>query len=215
MAVPPSRQPASLRQRALMWLAQREHSRKELHDKLLRWVRALETTRGLAPPASAPFPGAPGPGAVQAIQASEALEGPDVLKRAEPAERPELPDPRLIPELLDELEAAGHLSDARLLESRVHVRAARFGNLRIERELQQLGVAADEPVRATLRDSELQRAQAVWARKFGQLPTGASERGRQMRFLAGRGFSADTIRAVLRGAGCAEAEGDDQLLPAP
>jgi regulatory protein len=196
-----------------MWLAQREHSRKELHDKLQRWVRALEATRGLAPSAPAPFPGASGPSAVQAIQASEALEGPEGLKRAEraePAKRPELPDVRQIPELLDALEAAGHLSDARLLESRVQVRAARFGNLRIERELQQLGVAADEPVRAALRDSELQRAQAVWARKFGQLPAGASERGRQMRFLAGRGFSADTIRAVLRGAGCPEAESDDQ-----
>jgi len=203
-----------------MWLAQREHSRKELHDKLQRWVRALEATRALAPSAPAPFPGASGPGAVQAVQASEAQEGPEGLKRAEraeraepakPAERPELPDIRQIPELLDALEAAGHLSDARLLESRVQVRAARFGNLRIERELQQLGVAADEPVRAALRESELQRAQAVWARKFGQLPAGASERGRQMRFLAGRGFSADTIRAVLRGAGCPEAESDDQL----
>jgi regulatory protein len=196
-----------------MWLAQREHSRKELHDKLQRWVRALEVTRGLAPAAPAPIPGASGPGAVQAVQASEAQEGPEGLKRAEPAkpaERPELPDIRQIPELLDALEAAGHLSDARLLESRVQVRAARFGNLRIERELQQLGVAADEPVRAALRESELQRAQAVWARKFGQLPAGASERGRQMRFLAGRGFSADTIRAVLRGAGCSEAESDDQ-----
>jgi regulatory protein len=187
--------PASLRQRALMWLAQREHSRKELHDKLLRWVRALETARGLAPPDSTSMLNAQGPGA---------------------------PDARQIPELLDELEAAGHLSDARLIESRIHVRAARFGNLRIERELQQLGVAADEPARAALRDSELQRAQAVWARKFGQLPAGAAERGRQMRFLAARGFSADTVRAVLRGAGCAEAgveaeveaDGGDQPLPA-
>ena len=170
-----------------MWLAQREHSRKELHDKLLRWVRALETARGLAPPDSTSMLNAQGPGGL---------------------------DARQIPELLDELEAAGHLSDARLLESRVHVRAERFGNLRIERELQQLGVAADEPVRAALRDSELQRAQAVWARKFGQLPTCAAERGRQMRFLAGRGFRADTVRTVLRGAGCeeaeAKAEGGDQ-----
>ena len=193
--MPAPRPPASLRQRALMWLAQREHSRKELHDKLLRWVRALETARGLAPPDAAPKPNAQGPGA---------------------------PDARQIPELLDELEAAGHLSDARLIESRIHVRAARFGNLRIERELQQLGVAADEPARAALRDSELQRAQAVWARKFGQLPASAAERGRQMRFLAARGFSADTVRAVLRGAGCAEAgveaeveaDGGDQPLPA-
>jgi hypothetical protein len=43
-----------------------------------------------------------------------------------------------------------------------------------------------------------------------------------MRFLAARGFSADTVRAALRGAGCAEAgveagveaDGGDQPLPA-
>jgi regulatory protein len=172
-----------------MWLAQREHSRKELHDKLLRWVRALETARGLHAAAPAAFPGAP---------------------RPELQPLPELPHAQQISELLDELEAAGHLSDARLIESRIHVRAARFGNLRIERELQQLGVAADEPARAALRDSEQQRAQAVWARKFGQPPASAAERARQMRFLAGRGFSADVVRAVLRGAGQSEAEGDDE-----
>jgi regulatory protein len=61
-----------------------------------------------------------------------------------------------------------------------------------------------------LRDSEQQRAQAVWARKFGQPPASAAERARQMRFLAGRGFSADVVRAVLRGAGQSEAEGDDE-----
>ena len=192
--MPLPRPPASLRQRALMWLAQREHSRKELHDKLLRWVRALETAQGLVTAAPASVPGAQRP-------------EPQPLRQL-----PRLPDARQIPELLDELEAAGHLSDARLIESRIHVRAARFGNLRIERELQQLGVAADETARAALRDSELQRAQAVWARKFGQPPASAAERGRQMRFLAGRGFSADVVRAVLRGAGRDAPDGDDEPL---
>ena len=192
--MPLPRPPASLRQRALMWLAQREHSRKELHDKLLRWVRALETAQGLVTAAPASVPGAQRP-------------EPQPLRQP-----PRLPDARQIPELLDELEAAGHLSDTRLIESRIHVRAARFGNLRIERELQQLGVAADETARAALRDSELQRAQAVWARKFGQPPASAAERGRQMRFLAGRGFSADVVRAVLRGAGRDAPDGDDEPL---
>ncbi|MEI6027145.1 MAG: RecX family transcriptional regulator [Betaproteobacteria bacterium] len=160
--MPGVRAPASLRQQALMWLAQRDHSRKELHDKLQRWVQALEAARALAP--AVPWP-----------------------------------DAQQIPALLNELEAAGHLSDARVVESRIHVRAARFGNLRIERELQHLGVGADEPARAVLRASELQRAQSVWARKFGQPPASAAERARHMRFLAGRGFTADTIRTVLRG----------------
>jgi regulatory protein len=40
----------------------------------------------------------------------------------------------------------------------------------------------------------------VWARKFGgEPPPDAAARARQMRFLAGRGFSADVIRRVLQG----------------
>ena len=173
--MPGARPPVSLRQRALMWLAQREHSRKELHDKLLRWVRAQEAVQSLA--ARAPSAQAAG--------------------SAGPAQQPEA---RRIPDLLDELEAAGHLSDTRVVESRIHVRAARFGNLRIERELQQLGVGPSEEVRSTLRATELERARSVWTRKFGQPAATAAERAKQMRFLAGRGFGADTIRAVLNSA---------------
>jgi regulatory protein len=50
-------------------------------------------------------------------------------------------------------------------------------------------------------EDELTRARRVWQRRFGQLPIpsrDASERARQMRFLAGRGFSAETIRRLLR-----------------
>lgn len=155
-----------------MWLAQREHSRKELHDKLLRWAQAQEMVRGLAAPVhrAAPLGEAAPAGPLAASQ---------------------------IPVLLDELEAAGHLSDTRVVESRIHVRATRFGNLRIERELQQLGVGPSQEVRSALRSTELERARNVWARKFGQPAASSAERAKQMRFLAGRGFSADTIRTVL------------------
>ena len=37
--------------------------------------------------------------------------------------------------LLDWLQAHGYLSDERFVESRIHARAARFGNLRIRQEL--------------------------------------------------------------------------------
>lgn len=172
--MPGVRPPASLRQRALMWLAQREHSRRELHDKLQRWVQALESTRALAP----------------AVPSARMGQPPIVT----------VPDASQIPAVLDALEAAGHLSDARLVESRIHARSARFGNLRIERELQHLGVGPSEEARCALRDTELARARSVWARKFTELPASATERARQMRFLAGRGFSADTVRTVLSGA---------------
>jgi len=101
--------------------------------------------------------------------------------------------------LLDWLVANRYLSDARFVESRVNARAARYGNLRIRQELGQHGAALDAAVAERLKDSELARAQAVWLRKYGGEPARApSERARQMRFLAGRGFSADVIRRVVR-----------------
>ena len=111
--------------------------------------------------------------------------------------------------LLAALQAAGHLSDARFVESRVHARAARLGNLRIEQELRRNGVQPDEAQRQALRASELERARAVWARRFGPAGPAAggppdrpdrAEQARQARFLAGRGFSADVIRRVIGGA---------------
>jgi len=102
--------------------------------------------------------------------------------------------------LLDWLVAQRHLSDARFVESRVNARAARYGNLRIRRELGQHGAALDTATADRLKASELARARAVWERKYAGVPaTQAADRARQMRFLAGRGFAADVIRQVVRG----------------
>ncbi|WP_157265474.1 regulatory protein RecX [Azohydromonas aeria] len=101
--------------------------------------------------------------------------------------------------LLEWLQAQRYLSEERFVESRVHARAARFGNLRIRQELAQHGVALDEDAAQRLRDTELERCREVWARKFGDAPPAdAAQRARQMRFLAGRGFGADVIRRVLQ-----------------
>jgi regulatory protein len=103
--------------------------------------------------------------------------------------------------LVEELTTRGLLSDQRYAEARVNSRAARFGDARLAHELRIQGVA-DELVSASLASSEdeLTRARRVWQRRFGQpIPSrDASERARQMRFLAGRGFSAETIRRLLR-----------------
>lgn len=155
----------SLRGRALQWLAQRDHSRQELHDKLLRWLRS----------------GAPDPNA-----------GPD-------ADRDVAADAQAVESLLDELQAAGHLSQSRFIESRIHARAGRFGNRRIEQELRRLGAEPDPQAREALKASEPERAREVWLRRFGRPPASLAERAKQMRFLAGRGFSADAIRRVLGG----------------
>lgn len=101
--------------------------------------------------------------------------------------------------LLDWLEAHRYLSQERFIESRVHARQARFGNLRIQHELAQHGLALDAAGQQALKGSELQRAQAVWRRKFEAPADTSADRARQMRFLAGRGFSAEVIRRVVRG----------------
>ena len=51
---------------------------------------------------------------------------------------------------------------------------------------------------ATLKDGELEAAQAVWRRKFKTLPAGAAERAKHARFLLGRGFSSEVITKLLR-----------------
>ena len=101
--------------------------------------------------------------------------------------------------VLDWLQAHRYLCEERFVESRVHARASRFGNLRIRRELAQHGVALSADAAQQLKDSELARAREVWSRKFGQVAADATERARQMRFLAGRGFSGEAIRRVVQG----------------
>ena len=102
--------------------------------------------------------------------------------------------------LLDWLAEHRYLSEARFIESRVHARAARFGQRRIAHELGQHGATLDADTAERLRGSEFARAQALWARRFGAEPAAdAALRAKQMRFLAGRGFASDIIRRVVKG----------------
>ena len=108
--------------------------------------------------------------------------------------------------VLEWLTAHDYLSQERFVESRVHARASRFGNLRIRQELQQHAVALAPAAAQALKDSELDRARDVRSRKFPEPPANAAEQARQMRFLMGRGFSPEVIRRVLRDAASAGAE---------
>jgi regulatory protein len=103
--------------------------------------------------------------------------------------------------LLDALESEGWLSDSRFAESLIHRRASRLGANRIVGELKRhaLGQTLIEEASAQLRETELARAQAVWRKKYGQLPETPAERARQARFLAARGFSGATISKILKG----------------
>lgn len=101
--------------------------------------------------------------------------------------------------LLDDLQARGWLSDARYAEQMVNARQSRYGSRKIAFELREKGVA-EELINATLanvHDTELERARAVWERKFGQIPASAREQAKQIRFLQSRGFAWEVIRKIL------------------
>jgi len=101
--------------------------------------------------------------------------------------------------LLDEFEEKRWLSDRRFAESYVADHRARAGAIKLAFDLRQRGVADNiiEAVLSDNRDSELERAQAVWQKKFGSAPADMTEKARQMRFLQSRGFGAEVIRRVV------------------
>ena len=131
--------PASLRQRALGYLARREHSRFDLARKLER--------AGFTPEAIGP--------------------------------------------VLDDFETKNWLSDKRFAESWVADHRARAGSIKLAYDLRQHGIS-DTLIESVLhdnRDSELERAIAVWNKKFGRQPANPAEKARQGRFMLSRGFS--------------------------
>lgn len=176
---PPGR---SLKSRALQWLAQREHSRAELRGKLVAHAQRSEQRRPTAASARAATAEAD---ADPPTAAAQRTTDPAVLAAA-------------IDALLDWLEAQRFLCDERFVESRVHARIDRFGNARIRLELAQHRVALSPDAERRLRESELERARALWSRKYAGTATDPASRARQSRFLAGRGFGAEVIARVLR-----------------
>ena len=110
-------------------------------------------------------------------------------------------DPDELNALLDELEKSGWLSEARFVEQVTNTRRRKFGAMRIVHELREKGVS-DEAIsaaQAQLKAGEVEAARGVWKKKFGKLPRSLQERGKQARFLAGRGFSAEVVHHVLKG----------------
>jgi regulatory protein len=109
-------------------------------------------------------------------------------------------EPGTLASALDELQAKDFISEQRVIASVLNRRAAKLGTTRIKQELHGKGLD-DEAVTealASLKTTEHERALAVWQKKFGAPPADAPDAARQMRFLASRGFGADTIRQVVR-----------------
>lgn len=130
---------------------------------------------------------------------------------------PHAQEPGELARVLDDLQAKGFISAARVVESVLHRRASRLGASRIRQELQQKGLepALVREAVAGLQATELERARSVWRKKFGgsratqaepHPSASPEERARQMRFLAARGFGGETIRRVVSGA-------DDDDIP--
>ncbi|MDX5445952.1 MAG: recombination regulator RecX [Zoogloeaceae bacterium] len=102
---------------------------------------------------------------------------------------------------LDRMTELGLQSDRRFAEAWVRGKAPRFGTARLKMELTRRGVDADV-VAAVLSDDELdsdiKRARAVWAAKFGTPAADRREWARQARFMQGRGFSSEVITRLLK-----------------
>lgn len=172
-----TRAPLSLKARAIGLLAQREHSRAELRRKLLRIEQQRQQRLRLT---AAPAAGEGGPAATVDDEDEEAGEA-------------------AVDALLDSLAAAGYLDETRFVESRLHLRAGRFGTQRIQQELAQHGLKLDAEQQAGLRETELERAREVWRKRFGDEPSReVAEQARQTRFLLARGFTPEVVRRLLR-----------------
>jgi regulatory protein len=104
-------------------------------------------------------------------------------------------------EVVRQLETERLLSDDRFMESLIRARRNRgYGPLRIQKELQEKGVAPEAIagwLDATSRDwiDDIRRVQR---KKFGgRIPRSYAERARQARFLQYRGFTYDQIQQLL------------------
>ena len=203
----------SLRARALQWLATREHSRQELRDKLARWVRASAlvaqaTWRASDEPAS-PGPGDDAPGSLDDIDALLDQLARDGL----------LSDARFVESRVHA--RSGRFGNRRIEHELKHHGVAPSTDLRQQLQRSEFerarevwlkrfgrpgakaaptgqgaeGAAEDGAERAAERAAE--RGAERGAERAAERNFDAAEKARQMRFLAARGFTPETIRKVL------------------
>lgn len=104
-------------------------------------------------------------------------------------------------EAIKALASHGLQSDARYADQLVRTRIAQgYGPRRIKAELEQAGLSGEQTQEA-MQAAECdwtELAQRVHAKRYGAAPTNVGEKLRQQRFLFGRGFDADQVRAAIR-----------------
>lgn len=98
--------------------------------------------------------------------------------------------------LLDSLEQKKQLSDERYVAERARVLSRKYGAARIRQDLKAKGIAR-EAIDRISSEGELERARGILARKYREPAATREERAKRMRFLQSRGFSSDTIRALM------------------
>lgn len=101
--------------------------------------------------------------------------------------------------VLNEFSERNWQSDRRYAEAYIHSKSRLHGSLRLKQALAQQGI--DEDISRDFmpdREDELQTAIAVLRKKFKQPATDLKDKQKQVRFLAYRGFSTDTIQSALK-----------------
>jgi regulatory protein len=100
-------------------------------------------------------------------------------------------------DLLSGLKQKNQFSEERYAEERARRLARKYGPARIRQDLKSKGVPEELIARFSSLSDELQKAKAILERKYRAPATTREEKAKRMRFLQGRGFSADAIRSAL------------------
>ena len=98
--------------------------------------------------------------------------------------------------VLRELESRKQLSNERFAEARTSWLARKYGAAKIRQDLKSKGVSEEVSDRAIAELNDVARAKEILARKYRAPATTREERAKRARFLQGRGYSYDTIRAL-------------------
>lgn len=103
--------------------------------------------------------------------------------------------------VLDKLEKQKFLSDARYAQSIARRKSDRYGSALIVESLRQQGVGQHiiEDVKSDLKASEIDRLYELWQKKFGVYAQDATQRSKQIRYLASKGFAIGLINQVVSG----------------
>ena len=111
-------------------------------------------------------------------------------RRARKEAQSPAPEKDEIERVVDELAAQGWQSDDRYAEAIVRRLSGQASRRYIEEKLAQTGIKKDVAKLAleSLELGDVEVAQALWVRRFGDAPTDDRERQRQIRFLLSRGF---------------------------